>query len=454
MFGKKLIVREPVVVETNWYESLPRSTRIPTIGGVLIMAVAVMGFGVWGNMAPIAGAVVASGVFVATGQNKIIQHLEGGVIRDIYVREGDVVEQDQLLVVLDETAPRAELRRLFLRRVRLTAIDARLQAEMREQDEIIFPEELTQVADQTEAREILESQRLTFTARKNNMNSDIAGIDEGINALNERIQGSHVQLDAVRRQIVLLNEEIETKQYLLQTGLVRKPELMVLQRSKANLEGEVGRIMGDIGDAKERIARSYEQINGVRKTAIKTAVEQMHEVRGELADVRERMLGAKGVLDRIRIMAPVRGVVVKLRYHTQGGVIEAGKNIMEVLPLKEELIIEARVRPQDIDSVKHGQHAMVRLTALNQRITPMVSGDVIYLSADTLADEKKSQQVGPTDIYIVRVKLNTAEALKIPDFSPTPGMPAEVYIKTSERTFFQYIVRPIHDSMVRAFRER
>jgi HlyD family secretion protein len=212
--------------------------------------------------------------------------------------------------------------------------------------------------------------------------------------------------------------------------------------------------MGDIGDAKERIARSYEQINGVRKTAIKTAVEQMHEVRGELVDVRERMLGAKGVLDRIRIMAPVRGVVVKLRYHTQGGVIEAGKNIMEILPLKEELIIEARVRPQDIDSVKHGQHAMVRLTALNQRITPMVSGDVIYLSADTLADEKKSQQVGPTDIYIVRVKLNTAEALKIPDFSPTPGMPAEVYIKTSERTFFQYIVRPIHDSMVRAFRER
>jgi HlyD family secretion protein len=286
------------------------------------------------------------------------------------------------------------------------------------------------------------------------MNSDIAGIDEGINALNERIQGSHVQLDAVRRQIVLLNEEIETKQYLLQTGLVRKPELMVLQRSKANLEGEVGRIMGDIGDAKERIARSYEQINGVRKTAIKTAVEQMHEVRGELADVRERMLGAKSVLDRIRITAPVRGVVVKLRYHTQGGVIEAGKNIMEILPLKEELIIEARVRPQDIDSVKHGQHAMVRLTALNQRITPMVSGDVIYLSADTLADEKKSQQVGPTDIYIVRVKLNTVEALKIPDFSPTPGMPAEVYIKTSERTFFQYIVRPIHDSMLRAFRER
>jgi HlyD family secretion protein len=180
----------------------------------------------------------------------------------------------------------------------------------------------------------------------------------------------------------------------------------------------------------------------------------MHEIRGELADVRERMLGAKGILDRIRVTAPVSGVVVKLRYHTRGGVVEAGKNIMELLPLKDELIIEARLRPQDIDSVKHGQMAMVRLTALNQRITPMVSGEVIYLSADTLADEKKSQQVGPTDVYVVRVKLNGEESRNIPGFSPTPGMPAEVYIKTAERTFFQYIVRPIHDSMMRAFRER
>jgi HlyD family type I secretion membrane fusion protein len=453
MSGKQLVEREPAA-EDPWYESLPRSTRLPTIAGVLTMAVTLMGFGVWGNMAPIAGAVVASGVFVATGQNKIIQHLEGGVIREIYVREGDVVEQDQLLVDLDETAPRAELRRLFLRRARLTAIDARLQTEMREESEIIFPDELTQTAGDPEVKEILESQRMTFTARQNNMNSDISSINEGINALNERIQGSYVQLDAVKRQIVLLSEEIDTKAYLLQTGLVRKPELLILQRSKANLEGEVGRIMGDIGDAKERIAKSYEQINGVRKTAIKTAVEQMHEVRGELVDVRERMLSAKGILDRIRITAPVRGVVVKLRYHTHGGVIEAGKNIMEILPLKDELIIEARVRPRDIDSVRSGQNAMVRLTALNQRITPMVSGKVIYLSADTLADEKKSQQVGPTDIYIVRVKLDSAEALAVPNFSPTPGMPAEVYIKTSERTFLQYIARPIHDSMMRAFRER
>ena len=441
--------------EGTWYDSLPRSTKGPTVAGALIMAVLLMGFGVWGNMAPIAGAVVASGVFVVTGQNKIIQHLEGGMIREIYVREGDTVEAGQMLLELDDTAARAELQRLFLRRIRLTAVDARLQVEMREEQEITWPPDVVHwLASSPEVKEIVDSQQMAFTARRNNLNSDVKSIQDSINALQERIQGSRVQLDAARRQIVLLDEEIATKDKLVQAGLVRKPELMVLQRSKANLEGEVGRILGDIGDAKERIARAVEQINGARKTAIKTAVEQMHEVRGELADVRERMLSAKGVLDRVRVTAPVSGVVVKLRYHTQGGVVEPGKNIMELLPLKDELIIEARLRPQDIDSVKHGQIAMVRLTALNQRITPMLSGEVIYLSADTLADEKKSQQVGPTDIYIVRVKLNSEESRNIPGFSPTPGMPAEVYIKTTERTFFQYIVRPIHDSMMRAFRER
>lgn len=454
MASRKIADRS-AVSQGTWYDSLPRSTKFPTVAGALIMAVVVMGFGVWGNTAPIAGAVVASGVFVATGQNKIVQHLEGGMIREIFVREGDTVEAGQTLLELDDTAARAELQRLFLRRIRLSAMDARLHAEMREESDITLPVEVVAWLNKSpEVQEIVDSQKMTFAARRNNLNSDVKSIQESINALEERIRGSRVQLEAVKRQIVLLDEEIVTKDRLVQAGLVRKPELMVLQRTKANLEGEVGRIMGDIGDAKERIARALEQINGVRKTAIKTAVEQMHEVRGELADVRERMLSAKGVLDRVRVTAPVSGVVVKLRYHTRGGVVEAGKNIMELLPVKDELIIEARLRPQDIDSVKHGQAAMVRLTALNQRITPMVSADVVYLSADTLADEKKSQQVGPTDIYLVRVRLNSEESRNLPGFSPTPGMPAEVYIKTAERTFFQYLMRPIYDSFMRAFRER
>jgi HlyD family type I secretion membrane fusion protein len=437
----------------TWYADIPRSARAPTLFGVVVLAVSVLGFGVWGGTAPIAGAVVASGMFVATGQNKIIQHLEGGVIREILVREGDRVEANQPLVHLDETAPRTELRRLELRHTRLMAMDARLQAEMREASDIDFPQDVLAGLDDPDVKTIVENQRLTFEARKRALDSEIATIKDGINALQERINGSKLQIAGVHEQLKLLDEEIEAKSHLLKSGFVRKPELLVLQRAYANLQGELGRLQGEMGDARERIARANEQIAGVRKTAIKTAVEQLHDARAELHDVRERIRAARGVLDRVTITTPVRGVVVKLRYHTPGGVIEAGKNIMEILPLDAELIIEVRIRPQDIDSVKRGQHAMVRLTALSQRITPMIGGEVIYVSADALPDEKKGTQQTPSDIYVARIKLDAAEASTLHGFNPTPGMPADVFITTVERTFFEYLTRPIRDSMARAFRE-
>jgi len=440
--------------EQTWYAAIPRSTRVPTLFGIFIIAFTIMGFGVWGGTAPISGAIVASGVFVATGQNKMIQHLEGGVIHDIAVREGDVVKPGQLLIQLDETAPRAELRRLVLRHMRLSAMDTRLTTEAREEHELSFPNEVLAMADEPDAATILASQRMIFAARRNNLNSEIAAIKDAISALQERIQGSQVQLAGVRRQLVLLAEEISAKVELLKTGLVRKPELLALQRAEASLEGEAGRLIGEMGDAKERIARAQEQIVGVRNVAIKTVVEQLLEIRGELNDVRERILSAKGVLNRVEIKAPVEGVVVKLRYHTRGGVVEAGKSIMEILPLQDELIIEARVRPQDIDGVKLGQSAMVRLTALSQRVTPMVLGTVVYISADVLPDEKKGQTQAASDIYVLRVKLEPVEFAAIENFTPTPGMPAEVHVKTAERTFFRYLMKPIEDSMSRAFRER
>src|SRR5215203_5131880 len=262
--ANRKIANRTAEAEGTWYDTLPRSTRLPTAAGALIMAVVLMGFGVWGNMAPIAGAVVASGVFVVTGQNKIVQHLEGGMIREIYVREGDTVEAGQMLLELDDTAARAELQRLILRRVRL-------KAEMREEQDITLPSDIVNwlanspLANSPEVKEIVDSQQMTFTARRNNLNSDVKSIQESINALEERIRGSRVQLDAVHRQIVLLDEESWTKHKLGQAGLGRNPELMVLQRQKANLEGEVGRIMGDIGDAKERIARALEQRSEERR---------------------------------------------------------------------------------------------------------------------------------------------------------------------------------------------
>jgi HlyD family type I secretion membrane fusion protein len=209
---------------------------------------------------------------------------------------------------------------------------------------------------------------------------------------------------------------------------------------------------GEIGDATERIARTRQQIEALRNATVKQAVEQMHEVAAEFTDLRERVRAAQSVVDRVNITAPVHGVVVKMRYHTPGGVIEPGKIIMQVLPLGAELIIEARVGLRDIDNVKIDQDAEVRLTALSRRVTPMVKGRVIYVSADSMPDESNAQ-AARKDVYIARVKLDPLEAARIPEFSPTPGMPVEVYIKSAERTFFDYLTRPIRDSMSRAFRE-
>lgn len=435
-----------------WYADVPRATRRFTLAGFIIMVASFFGFGLWAGTAPIAGAIVTSGVFVATGENKIVQHLEGGVIRRILVREGDVVEPGQPLLELDETAPKAELRRLHLRQMRLMAIEARLKAEIEELPDVVFPEMLTSQASDPDIESIMSSQRLTFTARRDNFRSEIATLREGINALEQRMEGGNTQLSYVHKQLEFYEEELEGKAHLLRGGLIRKPEVLALQRSRANMQGEIGRLTGEIGDVRERIARTREQIATARSALIKASVEQLHEVAGELNDVRERIRAARNILDRILITAPVRGAVVKMKYHTAGGVIEAGKNILEILPLQEELIIEGRVRPQDIDGVKRGQSAMIRLVALNRRITPMIGGHVVYVSADSLADDQKGAR-GPNDIYIARVKLDPAEAARIEGFKPTPGMPAEVYITTSERTFFEYLLKPVKDSMARAFRE-
>jgi membrane fusion protein, type I secretion system len=439
----------------EWHAGIPRSTRVATIFGFGVMAAFLLGFGSWASTAPIAGAIIAGGSFVATGENKIIQHLEGGVIKQIRVREGDVVQKGDVLIELDERHPRAELRRLVLREVRAMAQVARLTAEMHEQDEVSFPKEIIDQKSDPDIAEIVERERQALTARRNAVKTEIATLLEGVDALNQRVDGGKAQLVAVREQLAFVEEELQGKKSLLKKGLIRKPDVLSLERAKSNLSGEIGRLDGEVGDARERIARIMEQVTGVRNNTVKSAVEEMHQVSAEIKDVRELVTSAKAVLERVSITAPVKGVVVKLQYHTSGGVIEPGKPIMELLPVQEELLIEAQVRPRDIDVVKRGQHAMVRLSALNRRITPMVGGEVVYVSADSLVAGKHqdANSQAPSDIYIARVKLNLIEASQIPGFAPTPGMPVEVYIKTADRTFLEYLFKPIEDSMSRAFRE-
>ncbi len=435
----------------SWDWELPRTMRKWTISGFAFMGISILGFGVWANFAQISGAVVTTGVFVTTGENKTIQHLEGGVIRDILVKEGDIVEPGQVLMRLEDTVTRAELRRLTLRHARLAAMQARLAAEMQDQDDFQFPDFLSAEESDQDIAAIMQDQRAAFTARRANLKSELAVLNDSIEAFNQKIAGTQAQVKAMQSEILLFKQDREVKQGLLDKGLTRASEVLALQRAIAGAEGEVGRLTGDIGSAREEIVRIREQMVATRNGAIKSAAEELHQVRADFDDTRERMRAAADALQRMTITAPGKGIVVKLRYHTPGGVIEAGKGIMEIVPLGTELVIEAHVRPQDIEYVKVGQPANIRLTALNQRVTPMVTGKVVYISADALPDEKRGMVIG--DDYVARVQIDPAAFANVPDFKPVPGMPAEVYIKTTDRTFFQYIFRPVKDSMSRAFRE-
>ncbi|MEM8649303.1 MAG: HlyD family type I secretion periplasmic adaptor subunit [Pseudomonadota bacterium] len=436
----------------EWHSSIPRSSKMPIIGGILVLAATFGGFGYWSVTAPVAGAVVSTGTFVATGQNKIVQHLEGGIIKDIEVKEGDIVEEGQVLVNLDETAAKANLRRLILRKLRLDATAARLRAEAAREDTFVLPKIVTERRADPDVKSIIDSQSLAFETRTAKSKSEVAVFEHSKDALNELLQGGLAQLKSVREQQEILEQEIQAKESLRKQGIVSKTELLRVKRDLVNLTGEEGRLVATVGDSRQRIARANAQIAQLINEASELAVQELHTVSAELDDVREQVRAATDVLDRLTIRAPVNGVVVRLQYHTSGGVIEGGRSVMEILPIREDLVIQTQIRPKDINNVKVGQEAGIRLSGLNPRTTPVVDGKVVYVSADALPNEQRGSR-NQSDIYVARVQIEKSVYEELNDFQPTPGMPVEVFIRTRDRTFFDYLTEPIKDSFNRAFRE-
>jgi membrane fusion protein, type I secretion system len=444
----------------EWYRGVPLSAKWPIFTGLAILVVWLGCFGVWAGVAPLNSAVVASGTFVATGQNKLVQHFEGGIIREIAVKEGDVVEANQVLVRMDDTAANAKLRRLVLKKYRLLAMKARLEAEMSSSETIETPAAFSQSARDPEIKAIFERQRAELRARRASLATEESVLRKQIAGLEESIRGYHAQVQSTKDRIALFAEELKDKDLLLGQQLVRKSDVLALRRSEASLGGDLGEYLGRIADSTERIAQANEKIVQLHSTALRDAIKELRETEADLDDVEEQIRAAQDVVDRVEVRSPVRGIVVKKNFNTPGGVISSGAVILELLPIGEERIIEAHVNPKDISHVSVGQEALVRLSALNQRITPMVGARVIYVSADALAEqlqvktERQPDSDTRREFYVVRVRLDQDDILRrMPEFIPTPGMPADVYIKTGERTFFEYIMKPVFDSFSRAFRE-
>jgi HlyD family type I secretion membrane fusion protein len=441
----------------EWHRGVPAEVRMPILLGVAILVLCVGGFALWSCIAVIDGAVVVSGSFVATGQNKHVQHLEGGILRDVLVKEGDLVEANQTLLRLDSTGASTKLKRLSNRNQRMLIMKARLEAEIDGSEVFSLPAELIRLPADPEIQSIYERQMAELQARRTKRLSEEDVLRKEIAGLQENVTGYEAQATATRQRMALFGEELRDKQRLLDQQLARRTEVFAIQRSEAALAGELGELVARVADARERISRAMQQIAQVRSAAMQKTIEELRATETELDDLEEQVRAAQDILDRVEVRSPVRGIVVKLHQHTPGGVVGAGTVILELLPVNDELIIEARLNPSEIGHVKTGQQALVRLTALNQRVTPMVEGSVVYLSADALSSSsrtKSEQDALMRPSYVVRVRLNDGDVRnKVVAFRPTPGMPADIFIKTGERTFYDYIMRPVFDSFSRAFRE-
>lgn len=438
------------VQDIRWYADVPRSIRRHSAFGMILLVVTFGGFGAWAMTAPLAAAIVAQGRFVATGQNKIVQHFEGGIIKEILVNEGDQVSYGQPLIYLDETAARARDRELFLRRARLELIAARLIAQIRGYDDIKVPDAIAGAIDDPEIAPMLETQQLNFEVWKSKLRTETDMLHRNIEGLRFRADGYAKQQEATDLQLQLLKEELTGKQKLLKQGLMRATEIKAVQRAIAEATGQIARLASEVSETYSEISKQEQQIQRIQEDQRQALLAELEVTQGDLDSVREQSRQAQNVLTRATIDAPVSGTVVRMFYHTSGGVIESGKGILEILPADVPLVIEAQVRRTEIDSVRVGEPATIRLVALNMRKTPVLQGTVYYVSADALpASEVQSGQ----EFYLARVSIQPKELARVHGFTPTPGMPVEVLIQTAERTFFSYLAKPVVDSMSRAFVE-
>lgn len=428
-------------------ESLGRAIRGPFLLGCGVIVACFFGVGAWGGMAPLDSAAIAPGTVVVETYRKTVQHLEGGIVREILVKDGDVVRAGDVLVRLDDTKARTNLDALQSRYYAALAREARLIAERDGRTEIAFAADLRS-AEHPAAIEAIGGQQRIFEARRQWLDGQLAILEQQIAQSHQEIAALRAQVKSETRQLELVGEEIKGVQSLVDKGLERKPRLLALQRTSEEINGHRGEHLALIARAEQRIGEAQLQMSDLKNKRIDEIARELRETQSEIFELRERMLAAQDVLERIDIRAPRDGVVVKQRVHTVGGVIGPGEAILDLVPQREHLLIEARVRMDDIDVVHVGLPAQIRLIAYRQRWTPSVDGTVQTVSADRLQDDRTGEA-----FFIARIELAPDALAKLPDVTLYPGMPAEVMIQTGARTALDYMLSPITESLVRAFRE-
>jgi HlyD family type I secretion membrane fusion protein len=439
--------------QINNQQALPETperppVRRPLLAAAIIILIFFGGFGTWAALAPLDSAALAPGRVTVASNRKTVQHLEGGIVKTLLVKEGDAVAGGQILIQLDDTQSRARLELLRSRFDTLLATEARLMAERVSAAGIKFPESLISRRDQPQVAKLLDAEKALFEARRRSIEGRIRIFHKRIDQLKKEISGLAAQIAAEDDQLVLIADERSSLETLFKRGVVGKSRLLRLKREEAKLKGDRGEHLSLITKARQRIGETELEIIDVKNKMLNQVVGGLHDTQAELVEVSERLKAAEDILVRSDIRAPQAGVVMGLNVHTEAGVIAPGQRLLDIVPENDTLVIEAQVAPNDIDVVYAGLPAQVRLTAFKQRNTPMLEGKLTRVSADSFTDERSG-----ASYFLARVTIDAAQLKKLDGRELYPGMGAEVMIKTGKRTTMDYILAPLTDSLRQAFRE-
>ncbi len=405
--------------------------------------------GGWAVLAPLNSAAIAPGLITVDSNRKTVQHLEGGIVKRILVRDGDRVRAGQPLVVLDETQRRATLDLVRGRLIEALLLEARLIAERDGAEIIHMPDELRDRAEDRDVLETLDGQRRILKARRDSLENSTRIMRQSIAQFGEEVRGLEGQIAAEDRQLALIGEELTAVRDLARKGLAKKPRVLALQREMAEIEGSRARNVSAIARARQAIIETRLRIDELRTRRVNEVEAQLRDAQAELFGLAERYRAAEDVLSRTAIVAPLDGVIVNLQVHTPGGVISPGAALLDIVPSGDALVVDARIDPNDIDVVRPGLTAQVRLGAFSQRRFAPLEGTVTWVSADGLTDEQTGRA-----FYRCRIALEDGYEAKLDGNALTPGMQAEVLVITGERTPFDYLMAPLHASFTRAFREQ
>jgi HlyD family secretion protein len=426
-----------------------RSIRLHLIIGLAIVVVLAGGLGGWASTAQISGALIAPGSIVVESNVKKVQHPTGGVVGEVLAHDGDLVKAGDVVVRLDDTVTKANLAIVTKNLDGLWARAARLQAEQQGVDKLTFPPQLLDRATDPDVKNVMASETKLFDVRTTGRAGQKSQLRERVSQLKEEIGGLQAQEAAKDKEIALVEKELVGVKSLYDQHLVQISRLTTLERDAARLSGERAQYISSRAQAKGKITETELQIIQVDKDMVSEVSKDLRETNDKIGEFVERKVTAEDQLRRTDIRAPQDGMVLQSTVHTVGGVITAGDAVMMIVPQSDDLQVEAKVNPQDIDKLQIGQKTLLRLSAFNQRTTPELNGLVTRVSPDVTTDQRTGQSY-----YTIRVSMPPEEVARLGDAKMIPGMPVEAFVQTGDRTMLSYLIKPLSDQLMRAFREK